>query len=121
MESDTNVNSQGGPFGNALQAASIGGHVETVRLLLEMEASTKENMIQTLKIAIKGGDVLVKGFTLVVTLIIARDYRSITVYTLWKSIWKIHMENPLFEAINEDYRRELLAYKNSLTICASTG
>ncbi|KAI8405778.1 hypothetical protein FOFC_13239 [Fusarium oxysporum] len=38
LSTNRNVNSQGGYYGNSLQAASYGGHKEVVRLLLDKEA-----------------------------------------------------------------------------------
>ncbi|KAF2677731.1 hypothetical protein K458DRAFT_275591, partial [Lentithecium fluviatile CBS 122367] len=35
LEKNTNANAQGGYYGNALQAASEGGHEQVVKLLLE--------------------------------------------------------------------------------------
>jgi ankyrin repeat protein len=35
LDKDAEVNAQGGPYGNALQAASSGGHEAVVKLLLD--------------------------------------------------------------------------------------
>ena len=43
-EVGADVNAQGGHFGNALQAASYGGHAEIVRQLLEHGAKTGRNV-----------------------------------------------------------------------------
>jgi ankyrin repeat protein len=40
LDAGANVNAEGGPYGNALQAASEEGHVKVVQMLLEQGASS---------------------------------------------------------------------------------
>jgi hypothetical protein len=39
LDKDADVNAQGGEYGNALQAASQGGHEQVVKMLLDKDAN----------------------------------------------------------------------------------
>jgi hypothetical protein len=39
LDKDADVNAQGGEYGNALQAASAGGHEQVVKTLLDKDAN----------------------------------------------------------------------------------
>ena len=43
LDKDVEVNAKGGFFGNALYAASLGGHKKVVEMLLDKDADVKAN------------------------------------------------------------------------------
>ncbi len=46
MNAGANVNAQGGDYGNALQAASLGGHDKVVQMLIDAGAVEREHRIE---------------------------------------------------------------------------